>query len=550
MFQKHAIKPSFHPFLITREDGSRVYAGAFTFYELIEDESICNAMQSLQTMYDAEYSSSKAVLLSTQSAIVNNTNNSRIYSRSTSAFASNNRNSIKKTTHNANTTPVSIKTSVTATSTSNISQLDDNILVHTTIAQFSSPLNLKQTSHYYNKLKDRLYATKSICLISQHPFNKSFRKILSTLYDMVEQTDLLGMNLESHLYNLIYELPMPLAGKLMQFHIGCRASIVYMPDYTNAYELPIFDYDLMDFFQLLGVSNTINLYITALLEHQILLYSKDLNLLMLVAESLTTLFFPFTWLKPYVPIVPASNLHFIEAPVPYIMGFHNKDIDKEFFKQGQRCFVDIDSGTVTCPEGLPDFPDRNKFAKEINDLIICFNDKKMKLKTNKLNNTNNTSSNSNQSKDHTESSNTSQNENSFKYEILQNSQAFARISELARKAGAFNHSSDEYFGKFKTSNQLSDKPTVSCSSSSGVSSVSSLINDLTPTTVVNNNNSINSVDLSNQTDDSMNSTTTVDLTNLAIDDEELVSLQFTRCIRELFLERFVQMFVSYEKFVM
>ena len=75
-------------------------------------------------------------------------------------------------------------------------------------------------------------------------------------------------------------------------------------------------------------------------------------------------------------------------------------------------------------------------------------------------------------------------------------------------------------------------------------------NDLTPTTVVNNNNSINSVDLSNQTDDSMNSTTTVDLTNLAIDDEELVSLQFTRCIRELFLERFVQMFVSYEKFVM
>jgi hypothetical protein len=32
-------------------------------------------------------------------------------------------------------------------------------------------------------------------------------------------------------------------------------------------------------------------------------------------------------------------------------------------------------------------------------------------------------------------------------------------------------------------------------------------------------------------------------------DEETVSIQFTRCIRELFLQRFVEMFVSYEKFV-
>ena len=202
----------------------------------------------------------------------------------------------------------------------------------------SSSSPIAKISHYSTQ-KDRLYASKCICIISQYPFNRAFAKILHTLFDMVDKTDLLGINLESHLYNLIYEIPLPACGHLLKFHVGCKAIQLHLPDYANANDLPLLDYDLGEFFRLLGVSNMINLYIAALLEHQILLYSKDYYLLMLVAESLTGLFFPFTWLKPYVPIVPASNLHFIEAPVPYIMGFHHRDIDKEFFKQV--IFVDL-----------------------------------------------------------------------------------------------------------------------------------------------------------------------------------------------------------------
>jgi hypothetical protein len=203
-------------------------------------------------------------------------------------------------------------------------------------ANFNGSFNKSpmRDSSQYSMFRDKLYTSKCICIISQYPFNNSFKKILSTLYDMVEKTDLLGINLESHLYNIIYELPMPEHGKLVKFNIGCTSVVARMPDYVNGNELPLLDYDLFEFFRLLGVNNIIMLYIAALLEHQILLYSKDYNLLMLVAESLTALFFPFTWLKPYVPIVPASNLHFIEAPVPYIMGFHHKDIDKDFFRQG------------------------------------------------------------------------------------------------------------------------------------------------------------------------------------------------------------------------
>ena len=44
---------------------------------------------------------------------------------------------------------------------------------------------------------------------------------------------------------------------------------------------------------------------------------------MQVAEGITALLFPFQWQHTYVPILPASLLHFLDAPVPFIMGVHH-----------------------------------------------------------------------------------------------------------------------------------------------------------------------------------------------------------------------------------
>ncbi len=328
----------------------------------------------------------------------------------------------------------------------------------------------KQSKASYNIMKDSLYAPKCICLISQQPFNRTFRKILVNLFQMVEQHDLLGLSLESHLYNLIYQMPMPIDGKLLRFHVGCRPVDVYMPDYSNGRELPLLDYDLFEFFRLLGIQNAVNLFMATLLEHQILLYSHDYNLLMLVSECLTSLLFPFTWLKPYVPLVPASNLHFVDAPVPYIMGFHSPNIDKEALKQTQRCFVDIDAGTVSFPEDLPDFPLRNRFINEISDLIVRFGAKKATAFQTDLERTQTTAAD----------------------EVLKNSQAYSRIAELAYKAGAFS----------------------TCESK--------LIMPLVASKAAK----------------------TAELSN-----DELIQIKFAQCVRELFLQKFVEMFASYEKYV-
>ena len=53
---------------------------------------------------------------------------------------------------------------------------------------------------------------------------------------------------------------------------------------------------------------------------QILVYSSDLDKLMLVCESVCALLYPFSWPHVYVPILPPNLENFLDAPVPYFMG--------------------------------------------------------------------------------------------------------------------------------------------------------------------------------------------------------------------------------------
>lgn len=43
---------------------------------------------------------------------------------------------------------------------------------------------------------------------------------------------------------------------------------------------------------------------------------------MLIAECVTCLLLPFYWLHVYAPILPVSLTHFVDAPVPFIMGIN------------------------------------------------------------------------------------------------------------------------------------------------------------------------------------------------------------------------------------
>nr|XP_028587517.1 DENN domain-containing protein 5A isoform X2 [Podarcis muralis] len=311
--QADAREPQFHSFIITREDGSRTFGFSLTFYEEVTSKQICSAMQTLYHMHNAEYD-----ILQTPP-----TNDKDICS----------------TIEHCNGTSV------------------------TKLQRFNS----------YDISRDTLYVSKCICLITPMSFMKACRRVLEQLHQAVTSPQPPPLPLESFIYNILYEVPLPPAGRSLKFS-GVYGPIICQRPSTS--ELPLFDFPVKEVFELLGVENMVQLFTCALLEFQILLYSQHYQRLMTVAETITALMFPFQWQHVYVPILPASLLHFLDAPVPYLMGLHSNGLDDrsklELPQEANLCFVDIDNHYVELPEDLPQFPNKLEFIQEVSEILMAF----------------------------------------------------------------------------------------------------------------------------------------------------------------------------------
>ncbi|XP_073241179.1 DENN domain-containing protein 5B-like [Porites lutea] len=320
-------EPGFHSFLITREDGSRVYGCALNFYEVVKDPQICKAMDTLQAMHEAEL------------AIVKSRSRSK--------------------------SPVFITTDIAGSM---------ETLSHSDHLNTSSELLNISNKRTFNVNKDSLLVSKSICIIMPLPFISAGKFFLEQIYNAAQNEKLLPLPLESYIYNLLYEVPLPPAGKTMRFSCNDLTITCQRPGMN---ELPLFDYSFKEFFTLLGTENIVKLFTCTLLEQQILLLSNDFHKFMLVAESITSVLFPFIWQHVYVPILPAALSHFLDAPVPFLIGIYcASEEDKTNLalpSEASLCLVDIENCKVTTPEDLPVFPDEQELIEELNDAVKRFN---------------------------------------------------------------------------------------------------------------------------------------------------------------------------------
>ncbi|XP_028649585.2 DENN domain-containing protein 5A isoform X3 [Erpetoichthys calabaricus] len=312
--QSDCREPQFHSFIITREDGSRTYGFSLTFYEEVTSKQICSAMQTLYHMHNAE------------------------------------------------------QYDILHSSSSSGRDCDS------TLEEFNgTSISKLQRFNSYDISRDTLYVSKCICLITPMCFIQACRKVLEQLHQAVTSPQPPPLPLESYIFNILYEVPLPPSGRSLKFS-GVYGAIVCQRPSTN--ELPLFDFPLNEVFELLGLENVIQLFTCALLEIQILLYSQHYQRLMTVAESITALMFPFQWQHVYVPILPASLLHFLDAPVPYLMGLHSNGQDDrsklELPQEANLCFVDIDNHFIELPEDLPQFPNKLEFIQEISEILMAF----------------------------------------------------------------------------------------------------------------------------------------------------------------------------------
>ena len=217
-------EPSFHSFLITREDGSRVYGCALKFYEVVKDPQICKAMDTLQAMHDAELAIAE----------------SRSRSKSPVFITTNSVGSVETLSYS------------------------DHLNTSTDLTNISN----KRT---FDIAKDTLLVLKSICIILPLPFISAGKVFLEQMYHAVQNEQNLPLPLESYIYNLLFEVPLPPAGKTMRFNCT-ELNITCQRPGIN--ELPLFDYSFKELFTLLGVENIVKLFTCTLLEQQILLLSN------------------------------------------------------------------------------------------------------------------------------------------------------------------------------------------------------------------------------------------------------------------------------------
>ncbi|XP_068573149.1 DENN domain-containing protein 5B-like isoform X2 [Cebidichthys violaceus] len=310
--------PQFHSFIITKEDGSRTYGFVYTFYEEVTSPQICSAMQTLYQMHN------------TQSATANTPSSSSSSSSSMDSLAS---------------------------------SLDEADL----------PISSSRRAGGYDSSRDTLYVSKALCLIVPMPFMHACRRFLSQLHRAVTSATAPPLPLESYVHNILYEVPLPAPGRSLKFHGVYEPIVCQRPGLG---ELQLADFPLAEAFSLLGVENLVQVFTCTLLEMQILLYSGDYQRLMTVAEGITTLLFPFQWQHVYVPILPASLLHFLDAPVPYLMGLQSKEgADRsklELPQEANLCFVDIDNHYIELPEDFPQFPNKTEFIQELSEVLLSF----------------------------------------------------------------------------------------------------------------------------------------------------------------------------------
>ncbi|XP_077530109.1 DENN domain containing pinstripe isoform X2 [Haemaphysalis longicornis] len=320
--QKHTREPFFHPFIITREDGSRTYGQTLTFYEEVTDRQICSAMQTLQAMHLTELSSSgnKAALSRTAA--------------------------VKTEGPVSRSLPRSFRLMTTSRGDSNSGAL-------------------------YDITKDTLYVSKSLCLVTPLPLVSACRLVLHKLLALVQARDSPPLPLESYVYNLLYELPLPPPGRSLRLSYLYQDHVCQRP---GTGELPFFDYSFRQLFATLGLENCIQLFTSVLFENQILLCSEDYERLMLVSECITCLLMPFQWQHVYVPILPHSLHHFLDAPVPFLMGLRHVCGGDDAICPGEAnlCLVDIDGCSVQVPEDLPSFPNKHELLAELQELLTRF----------------------------------------------------------------------------------------------------------------------------------------------------------------------------------
>ncbi|XP_068760950.1 MAP kinase-activating death domain protein-like isoform X2 [Montipora capricornis] len=248
--------------------------------------------------------------------------------------------------------------------------------------------------------RDFCMSLTSLCIISHHPFFPTFRECLFFLRKMIDSRTGLITKLDkndniipginswsvftctedqktSHLANDMEEVETwiqrlllaqaPVAGRTrVELHL--HSPETYPPltfALPESNRFPLVDFPIHIPLELLGVETCLKVLTCILLEHKVVIQSRDYNALTMSVIALTSLLYPLEYMFPIIPLLPTcmnSAEQLLLAPTPFVIGvpasfFRYKS--EGFQMPGDVWIVDLDSNKITVPltaDELPPLP--------------------------------------------------------------------------------------------------------------------------------------------------------------------------------------------------
>lgn len=186
---------------------------------------------------------------------------------------------------------------------------------------------------------NRCLSLISLCIISHHPFFSTFRECLNTLKKLIficsqknkdkkHRRDLVWTLLttpfSSDFAKIIPETvlkdvceietwclqllsaPVPVPGKtkieLEILHPDLRSPLIFaLPDHTR---FSLVDFPLHLPLELLGVETCVKVMTMIMMEHKIVIQSRDYNALSMSVMAFVTIIYPFEYMFPVIPLLP------------------------------------------------------------------------------------------------------------------------------------------------------------------------------------------------------------------------------------------------------
>jgi len=217
------------------------------------------------------------------------------------------------------------------------------------------PENLVSNFEYgpINK-ENPLYAQKAICILSHAPFLGEFKDVLKQIYRIHLSKN--EVPIERVICNLVDETPLPDRGRL-----GVLVDYGQPIMFKKSANYPIVpERAIHNLFKIFNSHRIIDLVKMVLLEKKILLISQYKSLLTDISNALTGFVFPFVWVRPLIPILPAAWRDCIDCPMPFMIGLNISTPEEE---EGLPIADDVikvylDKGELVYTERMPSLPEK------------------------------------------------------------------------------------------------------------------------------------------------------------------------------------------------